>query len=244
MDQTGLISNQASAPDPGASHDRLLVEDRAGDFREKFDRASFQFTHRLANHPAFQLPELIKLVKRLNRKIYFDHGDIQVNDRWDSAPRTYSQDEVLEKIENAGAWFFLKDAHEAPEYGELLSQCLAEAEELTGKPFQQGMRNREMIIFLTSPGRIATYHIDRECSFLLQISGHKTIHIFDRNDRDVLPEEEIEMFWTRDNNAPRYREQYQDRAASYRLAPGVAVHIPVNFPTGCRTTTTFQLPSI
>jgi len=230
MEHSTLISKRAG--DSGAaSPGRLLIEHSAGDFQEKFDRDSFQFTHRLANHPAFQLPELIKLAKRLNHNIYFDHGDIQINDRWNEAPpKTYSVDEVLEKIENAGAWFFVKNAHEAPDYCELVDQCLAEAEELTGRPFQKGMRNREMIIFLTSPNRIATYHIDRECSFLLQISGSKTIHIFNRNDRDVLPEEEIEKFWTRDNNAPRYRAQYQDRAASYRLSPGVAVHIPVNFP--------------
>lgn len=228
MEHVSLVSNRA----PGAaSQERLLVEDRAGDFREKFDQGSFQFTHRLANHPAFQLSELVKLAKRLHHNIYFDQGDIQINDRWDQAPpKIYSVDEVLEKIENAGAWFFVKNAHEEPEYGELLNECLAEVEEMTGRTFQQGIRNREMIIFLTSPNRIATYHIDRECSLLLQISGHKTIHIFNRNDREVLPEEEIERFWTRDNNAPRYREQYQDRASSYRLSPGVAVHIPVNFP--------------
>lgn len=230
MERTSLVSNQESVV--GApSQSRLLMEDRAGDFREKFDKWSFQLSHRLADHPAFELPELIKLVRRLNRKIYFNTGTAQVKDRWDEAPpNTYSQDEVLERIENASAWFVLRDAHEAPEYGELLAQCLEETEELTGKRFQQGIGNRELIIFLTSPNRVTTYHMDRECSLLLQIRGSKTIHIFDRYDRDVLPEEEIERFWTVDNNAARYREQYQNRAKSYRLSPGVAVHIPVNFP--------------
>jgi hypothetical protein len=65
---------------------------------------------------------------------------------------------------------------------------------------------------------------------LLQIKGTKTIHIFDRADREVLPEEEIERFWTVDNNAPTYKPQFQGRATSYKLRAGNGVHIPVNCP--------------
>jgi hypothetical protein len=72
--------------------------------------------------------------------------------------------------------------------------------------------------------------MDRECNFLLQVSGTKTVHVFDRDDREVLPDEEIERFWAVDNNAPVFRPEYQDRAISYKMTPGTGVHIPVNFP--------------
>jgi hypothetical protein len=85
-------------------------------------------------------------------------------------------------------------------------------------------------LFITSPKRITTYHIDRECSLLLQIQGDKQISIFDRNDREVLSEEEIERFWAVDHNAPRYKPELQHHATVYELRPGNGVHIPVNAP--------------
>ena len=60
--------------------------------------------------------------------------------------------------------------------------------------------------------------------------GDKVISVFDRYDREVLPEEEIERFWTVDTNAPVYKKQYQDRAREYELHPGTGVHLPVNAP--------------
>jgi hypothetical protein len=120
--------------------------------------------------------------------------------------------------------------HNDPDYLAILESCMAQVEELSGVDFKRYVKLKDSIIFITSPRRISTYHIDRECSMLLQIRGDKTIHVFDRKDREVLPEEEIERFWTVDNNAPRYKEQYQNRATTYLLTPGQAVHIPVNDP--------------
>ncbi len=67
-------------------------------------------------------------------------------------------------------------------------------------------------------------------SLLLQIQGDKQISIFDRNDREVLSEEEIERFWSVDHNAPRYKPELQHHATVYELRPGNGVHIPVNAP--------------
>ncbi len=60
--------------------------------------------------------------------------------------------------------------------------------------------------------------------------GDKSISIFDRNDRTVLPEAEIEKFWAVDNNAAVYKPEHQDRARVYELGPGTGVHLPVNSP--------------
>jgi len=92
------------------------------------------------------------------------------------------------------------------------------------------MRRREVIIFVTSPRRISTYHIDSETNFLLQVHGEKDISIFSKYDREVLPEDEIERFWCEDNNAAVYKPQLQHRADVVRLVPGNGVHIPVNAP--------------
>ncbi|MGC2659858.1 MAG: cupin-like domain-containing protein [Bryobacteraceae bacterium] len=224
-----LVSQDAGTALSGPA--RLLIANPAADLTGQFDHRPFIINHSLQFNPLFQLPALIELEQSLKHNIYYDAGNVGVDDRWDTLARgEQTAKQALESIEQGKTWLVIKNAQQSPKYAEVLEQCLEEAEALVSFPLRRGIRSQEMIIFVTSPRRIATYHIDRECSFLLQVQGQKTIHIFDRNDRDLLPEEEIEAFWTIDNNAPRYRPQFQDRAQSYLLEPGKAVHIPVNFP--------------
>jgi hypothetical protein len=196
----------------------------------------FQFFHGLADHPLFTLPRLLELAKTTKetrpKDLYYDAGkDIGIGQRWDKiGPKPFPVDEALHRIENSGAWVTLHQAQKDPEYGELFYACMREFEKLTGVDFSRMMRVEDALIFITSPNRVTPYHIDRECNFLLQIRGEKTIYIFDRNDREVLPETEIERFWSVDNNAATYKPHLQDRATTYRLAPGNGVHIPVNNP--------------
>jgi len=107
---------------------------------------------------------------------------------------------------------------------------MREFEALTGVDFKKVMLVEDALIFITSPGRVTPYHIDRECNFLLQIRGEKTLYVFDRNDPEILPVSEVERFWAVDNNAAVYKPQFQNRATTYRLVPGNGVHIPVNNP--------------
>jgi len=223
----GAMPNQA-IQDP-------YIEAEAADFRERFNRRSFEISHHLAGHPLFQLHQLLELTKRTKetrpQHAYYDAGDIQIGQRWSDAPkRTFSIDEAIERIETAGAWIILKHAQKDPEYAVLIERTMAELKALIGQDMEPHVKQEDLIIFITSPKRISSYHIDRECNFLLQIHGDKTIHVFDQNDRDVLTEEELEKFWTVDNNAPLYKPTLQNRAASYLLKPGKGVHIPVNAP--------------
>jgi len=50
------------------------------------------------------------------------------------------------------------------------------------------MCEREAAIFVTSPGSVTPYHMDKEINFLLQIRGTKTISVFSASDREVLSE--------------------------------------------------------
>jgi hypothetical protein len=211
------------------------IEAHPPEFRRKFDRASFEVSHALSPHPLLQLPALMELAARTLKTnpsgIYYDMGEIRVEQRWDSVPeRKFRPEEALRRIESSGAWFIFRSAQRDPEYRVFLDRGLAEIKELVGGDIHSRILQQDIIIFITSPNRISTYHIDRECNFLLQIRGTKTIHIFDREDREILPEREIERFWSVDNNAAVYKPHLQDRAVSYRLAPGKGVHIPVNCP--------------
>jgi hypothetical protein len=205
------------------------------EFRRDFDRKSFPFQHNLGNHPLFELPRLLQLALETSRTrpndLYYDAGNIQIGQRWDQATKGgFSITEAMERIEHCGAWIILHKAHLDPEYGQLLAQCMGELQELMGVNLDRVMRVQEIILFITSPHRVTAYHIDRECNFLLQMRGSKTLYVFDQNDRVVISEDELERFWTVDNNAAKYKPEHQNRAHAYRLTPGSVVHIPVNAP--------------
>jgi hypothetical protein len=214
---------------------RPLIDGDKRDFREQFNRTPFPVHHSLVGHPLFELPRLLEFAKKVAvtspQDIYYDSGDVGINQRWSETARGgLPVDEAIRRIQEEKAWIFFKWAEKDKDYGALLDECLSQIEELSGVDLQRVMKVREAIIFITSPNRVTTYHIDRECNFLLQIAGSKTINIFDREDREVLTEEELEHFWSVDNNFARYKEQYQDRAAVFHLQPGDGVHIPVNAP--------------
>ena len=66
--------------------------------------------------------------------IYYDAGDIRVGQCWDQTPRTQlSVDQLIDRIENAGAWILLKRANRDPRYAAILDQGLAEAGRLVGR---------------------------------------------------------------------------------------------------------------
>jgi hypothetical protein len=203
-------------------------------FRADFDRRSFAFGHRLAQSPLFEPERLLAIARTMAsdpRDVYYDAGTIDVGQRWDEIPACdLSVEQLVHRIETANAWIVLRKVDKSPEYAALLDGCLAEIETRLGRNLRKMMKIRNALLFITSPHRVTTYHIDRECSWLLQIRGTKTISIFDPRDREVLPEEELERFWTVDNNAPTYRPQLEHRASVYELNPGTAVHLPVNAP--------------
>jgi hypothetical protein len=203
--------------------------------KANFDRHSFEVSHRLSSHPLFQLPKLLELAERTAKSrpddLYFDMGEVRPGQRWDQIPEArFSAVEAMRQLESSDAWFIFRHTQRDPGYKELFDLGLREIKEIAGDGVDSQIRQEDIIIFVTSPKRVTPYHIDRECNFLLQISGTKTLHVFDRDDRDILPEEEIERFWAIDNNAPVFRPEYQDRATSYRMRPGNGVHIPVNSP--------------
>jgi hypothetical protein len=211
-----------------------LIE-RNNEFRTKFDEYSFAFRHKLAGHPVFELGRLMELAQETQNTrpadLYYDAGTIDVNQRWDRTPKPeFSARDAIQRIEHCGAWIVLKRADKNAEYAAVLKECMAELQEFTGLNLDRVMKVQEVILFITSPKRVTTYHIDRECSLLLQIQGDKHISIFDRNDREVLSEEEIERFWSVDHNAPRYKPELQNHATVYEMRPGIGVHIPVNAP--------------
>jgi len=228
------VAPSALRPDQSASSGSFLSFDPVV-FRERFNRKHFTLEHRMAEHPAFDMDALVRLAQVTAQTrpsdVYLDEGEVEPGQRWASIPRgTLSVDETIRRIETRGAWIMIWRSDLVEPYGQLLDRALSDIFALTGREVERTIRKREVILFITSPNRVTPYHIDRECNFLLQMRGHKSISIFPNDDRELLPEAEIEKFWASDNNAAVYRPHLQHRATVIEMKPGTGVHIPVNAP--------------
>jgi len=218
----------------GATSKMSIFEFSNPRFREDFDERSFEFKHSVtADHPLFSRERMRRLLVNPATKnnVYYNAGDIRVDQRWDAVPeRTKSVEEVFDSLDNSGAWIALLRVNEDPEYNVLLEDSLAEVRKLSGREIDDDKKTQEADIYITSPGRVTMYHIDPICNFLMQVSGEKQIHIFDRNDREVLPEEDLERYWTLKDYAATYLPELEHRAEVFTLRPGSGVHIPLNNP--------------
>jgi|SRR5579864_4534935 len=235
--QTG---NCAPAPSPDAigtgepaATDRYLDIDPET-FRTHFNRKPFLFRHHLSGHPVFRLPRLAELARTLPPSIVeYNAGQIPVSlPDQDMTPYTgLSAEETVRRIEECSSWMVLKRAEADPECLDVLNRCLDEIEPLS-EPIEPGMCEREAAIFVTSPGSVTPYHMDKEINFLLQIRGSKTISVFSASDREVLSEAELEKHFTgaaiRRNMV--FRDRYQERATVFELKAGYGVHIPTTDP--------------
>jgi hypothetical protein len=83
-----------------------------------------------------------------------------------------------------------------------------------------------MTLLLASPKVATPFHIDHETNFLFQLQGSKDVCLFPATDREVVPDQEIERYYSGNFEAALYRREMQDRGTVYRLAPGEVVHHP------------------
>jgi hypothetical protein len=202
-------------------------------FSSGFDRAPFTFAHQLHYSPYFTYDALLDLAERVSLKPnrwYFDEGDTRPEKGWSARNTSPNLVESLKGVTDNRALIMLKRVHEEPEYQDVLQVLEAELSRLTGIDMTSQYRDGLMTILISSPGRVTPYHIDGEANLLMQLSGTKSVYIFDGNNREVLPSNELERFWSGDIKAPVYREHLQDRAWRFELAPGLGVSNPVIFP--------------
>ncbi len=211
---------------------------RSGDeaaFQENYNVRPFLLRHQLAAHPLLQLDHLTKVAQAYAEqhpdRFYHDEGRAEIGHGWDyTTQRAFSAQEAIRRVETADAWMILKGIQILPEYGELLDTILGEIHEISGRNLAQATRARNISLIITSPGRVTPYHMDADCNYLLQLSGSKTVYVFNGADRSVVTPQELESFYRSDVNAARFKEQTQNGAWKFELTPGLGVHVPVTFP--------------
>ena len=209
-------------------------------FTQNLNRLPHEFAHTLGGSPLFDLSRLVNLAEKVASRltphlaggdVYFNNGLIEPGEKplRPDLPRTAAVD-LIREIETKQAWIILKHVEREPGYREVLENCIRDILQLSGQELLRKIKWFEAILFITSPNRVTEYHLDREVSWILQLQGDKEIHVFDRADKDIVPDQELEVYWTADNRAARYKPEYESRAIVHQMSPGTGVHIPINSP--------------
>ena len=200
--------------------------------RRALHQKPFRLTHNLAGHSLFTVNTLIDVAKEAAKRpydLYADAGDVKVTDKWGHIPMPNRPvEEILHRIENAGAWIIMKHVEIDPAYAAILNELADFVRELSTPAQRKWLNNPEMLVLITSPNRITSFHFDAEVNFLVQIQGSKQVWVCDPLDRTTVTEQEIERYYAGHQNAGTYKPGVESRATNFVLQPGAAVHIPTH----------------
>jgi hypothetical protein len=223
--------NDLMLPERSAAKTNYLSGLDARVFDSHFNRLPFMIRHNLSNHKLFSLPRLVELAQALPAEsVEYNSGKIPVSQDPTLTPRNgLSMEETIRRIEECQSWMALKNVERDPEYRALLDACLDEMRPFTERHTGGALR-RDAYIFVTSPNSITPYHIDNEYNFLLQVRGWKEISQFDRTDRSIISEEELEKFYTGGHRNLAFKDEYQAKAKVFQLHPGDGLHFPIAAP--------------
>lgn len=199
---------------------------------EKLHRMPFVFKHGLATSPLFQTRHLIDVAREASKRpgdVYFDAGKIDVADKWGNIPvPDMPVDAVIERILTAQAWVIMKHVEKDPRYAHVLAEFTEFVHGLAGPERARNIINPEMLVIVSSPDRITSFHFDAEINFLVQVAGTKDVWICDPADRSILSEADVEEYHFGNITAGKFRPEFEGKARHIVLQPGDAVHIPAH----------------
>lgn len=201
------------------------------DFDRHYERRPFIIRHDLAEHPLFTFERLAELARRLPQEnVELNAGDVPATLLEGRPPRHgLDAEQTLSRIQENSTWLGLKKVEQVPEYRELIDAILDRLQPAIA-PHYKHTYCREGFIFVTSPRSTVPFHMDPEHNFLFQIQGGKSFTIFDRSDRDVVPEQEIEKHYGQENRKLVLEPELAGRGQRIHLQPGDALHVPINAP--------------
>jgi hypothetical protein len=201
-------------------------------FRQKYNLKPFQFKHSFANNPLFTPSRVAAVAERMLKsdlkKFVVRSGVTALSGaKFKDMPLKAQLPETIGQLEESKVWLKLSSAHTAdPEYDELHQQILRELEDWTGQPLLELITWSALTVFMASPRVTTPYHIDHESNFLFQVSGSKDVSLHNPHEPDIVPDDQLERFFTGDFEAAQYRPELQNRGTIFRLDPGTVVHHP------------------
>ena len=205
-----------------------ILSDPDGQFPPTYNRSTFMFRHGLSGHPFLQLPSLIDLAGRLEKYdgCYWSNGSVNVTDRWEKGTdRRQSLRETLENIEHNDSLVILKYVVHDSVVGALFRDILSSLIRLARPRVEDVLIGRATIL-IASPHRTTAYHIDADVNYLFQVAGDKFFAVFDQTDRTLIPDEELERYFSGDESAACFKPHRAAEATTYDLKAGFGVHVP------------------
>jgi len=209
--------------------DRIEI-DSCECFAQCYNRSSFLFHHNLHEHRLFELPSLLDLAERQGQTATYAHwsnGRVNVDDRWESGsgPR-YSLRQTIRDIAVNNSLALLKHVERDAIFGPVINAIQEQVLGLAGAQMRDDATSGRGTVLIASPGRVTSYHIDADLNFLFQVRGDKLFRVFNRDDRSILPHEELENYFLGDMNGAIFKPEREPDARSYDLRAGCGVHVP------------------
>jgi len=216
----------------------IIAPKQKTSFVRQFPLETFGISHGYAEHPLFKLPAILELVKKLPRdRIEYNSGRAEVSQNPDTTPLVdLSPEEIVRKIETAGAWMVLKGIEAASEYKALLEEALMSVAEARGHTSldDAGFESIQGFLFVSSPNSTTPFHADAEDNFFVQIHGEKFFHVYDNRDYSVATDEALEGTIAKHRNLA-YDTKFDAKAISYHLFPGDGLFLPYQWPHWVKT---------
>ena len=204
------------------------VDINAAAFADAFSRRSIAVRHGLADHPLFTIDAIAELADRLPpESVRRERGNLPLADSGGYVDvGAGPPSETIRNVERTGTRVSLRDIQQAPEYAELIDECLDQVEPLVAER-QGGMTQRAGYLFISCSNSTTPMHFDREHSFLLQVRGvkHVSVAAFE-NDPAALRREFDRYVDGRECDFGAM----QAVAETFTLEPSVGVYLPSYVP--------------
>ena len=199
-------------------------------FGASYPEGPHKLRHNLTTHPLLELDALAELGEALPaRSVEYNRGDVPIGVDGKPAGNGLTIAETIRGIETSGSWAVLKNIERHPAYAALLAELLDELEaEIVPKTGR--MMKTQGYVFVSSPDAVTPYHFDPEHNILLQLTGEKAMTVFPAGDPLFAPDQVHEAYHTGGARELAWREELACFGATFRLAPGEAIYVPVMAP--------------
>ncbi|GLQ38919.1 hypothetical protein GCM10007908_25390 [Rhizobium albus] len=214
------------------------------EFQSHFPLRPFRISHDLAGDPRLTLPAILELVGKLpGDRIEYNSGKVGISQDPSTTPLVdLTPDEVVARIETAGAWMVLKRIEVEPAYRQLLEDALNSVARARGHKsvVDAGFTDIQGFLFVSSPNSTTPFHLDGEDNFFVQIHGDKQFNVYDNEDRAILSEDLIEHSLTRHRNMT-FDPAFEDRGMHNALKPGEGLFVPYLWPHYVQTKESYSI---
>jgi hypothetical protein len=213
-------------------------------FTSAFPLRPFSIRHRLAGDPQFSLARIVDMVRELPRDhIEYNSGQVAIGQDPDTTPLIeLDPEDVVRRIETAGAWMVLKRIEVLPAYRAVLEETLLSVARAQGHASLEdaGFEDIRGFLFVSSPNSTTPFHVDAEDNFFVHMHGEKYFTVCDNRDGSVVSDEAIEHAISKHRNVT-YNEAFEARSTCYSLQPGEGLFVPYLWPHWVRTGSQYSI---